>query len=239
MKFDEFYEETIVGLGGSLVDVELEESEIRLCLKKAIRTFKQKGHNGYRKSFFRLPVHKCGMTYQMPSDVNTVIRIIRPSFGFHANDEFSMAAFNEIFGYTSTPAQGDLLSYEFMLQKIERLETYTAKEAEFHFDEMTKKVHLHKAPHRDREVWLFEVYHDLGEEEYMDMIWIQSWALAEAKIILGQAYRKFSSLPGPDGSISLDGGSLIQEGNQEKERLLEDILNLVDGSVDYYGITFG
>jgi len=44
--------------------------------------------------------------------------------------------------------------------------------------------------------------------------------VAETKIMLGYARRKFASFPAPDGStITLDGAQLVTEGNEEKEKV--------------------
>jgi len=51
--------------------------------------------------------------------------------------------------------------------------------------------------------------------------------LAEAKIMLGSSRRKISGMPTPDGgSISYDGAELVQEGQEMKEKLLEEAINL-------------
>ena len=228
---NEFYEEIVLSLGGGLVDVELGEKELELCFKKAKRTFIQKGNNSYRRDFIRIKVNKCSMVYQLPRDINAVVRVIKPTMTFHINDEFSLAAYNELFGHKSTSAMGDYLSYELTLQMIETWRRYLAFDVQHHFNEFTQEISFLKAPEKDG-FWLLEVYRNLSDDQYRDVLWVQSWALAEAKIILGTAYRKFSGgLPSPDGSsASLDGNSLIQDGMQDKERLLEDINNGIDGS---------
>lgn len=51
--------------------------------------------------------------------------------------------------------------------------------------------------------------------------------LAEAKTVVGMARRKISGMPTPDGgSISYDGSDLVQEGNKEKEEIINRALNL-------------
>lgn len=47
-------------------------------------------------------------------------------------------------------------------------------------------------------------------------------ALAQAKIALGHARRKLSGIPGPEGgSITFDGESLVTEGREEYEKIIE------------------
>ena len=58
--------------------------------------------------------------------------------------------------------------------------------------------------------------------------WIQRYALAGAKIILGRVRGKYRSLPGPGGGAQLDGGVLTQEGAQEKKELMEELMTEIE-----------
>ena len=53
--------------------------------------------------------------------------------------------------------------------------------------------------------------------------WIQRYALACAKAILGRVRGKYRSLPGPGGGAQLDGGVLVGESSQEKKELMEEL----------------
>ena len=55
--------------------------------------------------------------------------------------------------------------------------------------------------------------------------WIQQYALALAKILLGRIRGKYKILPSPGGGASLDGAELSQEGAREKENLEERLLD--------------
>lgn len=60
--------------------------------------------------------------------------------------------------------------------------------------------------------------------------WLQEYALAFAKSILGQGRGKFSTVPGPQGGTQLNGAQLLQESQAEMEKLEQDLVNYVDGS---------
>lgn len=60
--------------------------------------------------------------------------------------------------------------------------------------------------------------------------WLQEYALAFCKSILGQARGKFSQIAGPQGGGSLNGAALLQEATAEMEKLEEELKNYVDGS---------
>ena len=58
--------------------------------------------------------------------------------------------------------------------------------------------------------------------------WIQRYALAVAKGVLGEIRGKYSSLPSPGGGASLNGAALTQQSEQEKEKLKEELLSEIE-----------
>lgn len=241
---EELFDEVITTLGGTLVDVELVESDLLICFKKAVRTFQQKGHNSFRRQFMVLPVTKDETVYQIPSIVNDVVRIIKPSAGsFNGEDAFSVVAYNDMFGDLygggcSSCCGFDFLSYELTLDKIERMNRMSAYEAQFIHDRFRNTLTFLKKPGAAR-TWFVECFVNLEDDEYAKVDWIIRWTVAEAKHMLGMAYRKFGTLPGPTGETNLSGSEYLNESAQEKEQLLEDILNFVDGESDFMEIRFG
>lgn len=60
--------------------------------------------------------------------------------------------------------------------------------------------------------------------------WLQEYALAFCKTILGQARGKYSTIAGPQSGTQLNGAALLQEAQAEMEKLEDDLKNYVDGS---------
>lgn len=58
--------------------------------------------------------------------------------------------------------------------------------------------------------------------------WIQRFAAAVSKIILGGIRGKYDTLPSPGGGARLNGSSLVEEGNKEKEILIEELLDEIE-----------
>ena len=58
--------------------------------------------------------------------------------------------------------------------------------------------------------------------------WMQRYALAVAKGVLSQIRGKFASVPSPAGGASLNGAQLMQESQQEKEALIQELLNEIE-----------
>ena len=59
-------------------------------------------------------------------------------------------------------------------------------------------------------------------------IWIRDYALANCKVMLGEAREKFSQIASPQGGTALNGSALKTEGKAELERLEMDIINNKD-----------
>lgn len=58
--------------------------------------------------------------------------------------------------------------------------------------------------------------------------WIQKYSLACAKVVLGEIRSKYATIPGPAGGSQMNGTALIQEGNQEKEKLQQELVNEIE-----------
>lgn len=67
--------------------------------------------------------------------------------------------------------------------------------------------------------------------------WLQDYALAFCKTILGQARGKFASIAGPQGGTQLNGAALMSEGQAEMEKLEQDLKDYIDGSTPLYWVT--
>lgn len=61
--------------------------------------------------------------------------------------------------------------------------------------------------------------------------WLQDYAYAFAKGILGEARSKFAQLAGPQGGTTLNGTALIAESKEEMLKLEEDLKTYIDGSM--------
>ena len=67
--------------------------------------------------------------------------------------------------------------------------------------------------------------------------WLQDYALALAKDMLGQAREKFATIAGPQGGTQLNGAALKTEAKAELDALEEELKRFIDGSNPYTWIT--
>jgi len=73
--------------------------------------------------------------------------------------------------------------------------------------------------------------------DYRIYPWIQDYALAMAKDMLGQAREKFAQIAGPQGGTQLNGAALKSEAKAEMDALEEELKRFIDGSMPYTWIT--
>jgi hypothetical protein len=215
-------------LGANLIDVELTANDYTTAFEMARRTYIQKGNNNQNHNFRELPVVAGTSSYVVDSSVDLVVRIINTK-SFPTSDPFSMSLVQSMFSSISS-SDGGLATYEMSLQYIENLDIYFVKNIPFDYNKRTNTLKLLKTPKID-ETWMIETYDNSTDDEYRELLWIQEWALAELKIIIGRAYSKFASLSGPSGETSLNGDVYLSEGREDKDRLLFDIQNHVDGEM--------
>jgi hypothetical protein len=67
--------------------------------------------------------------------------------------------------------------------------------------------------------------------------WIQDYALALCKHMLGEAREKFAQIAGPQGGTQLNGAALKTEAKAEMEALEDELKRFIDGSQPYTWIT--
>jgi hypothetical protein len=233
-----FDSEMETALGGNLVDVELTDTDYDYAFKRAKRTFQQKGNNNIDHNFYALNVLSGVQTYTIDSSIRDVIRIIRPGSNFSSQNPFHQQVISDLFapmygggGETCGQAMngsGALLIYEMTQAYLEDVNRYTLHDVMFHHNFLRQQLNLYTVPSSDQ-TWLLEVYSDLTDSEYRELPWIQEYALAELKIILGRAYRKFATLSTPAGDNTIDGDQLVAEGREDQLRLLTDIKEYTDG----------
>jgi len=72
--------------------------------------------------------------------------------------------------------------------------------------------------------------------DHMVFPWLQEYAYSFAKRIVGEGRSKYGSVPGPQGSTTLNGTALLAEAQAEMEKLEDDLRQFVDGSVPMYWI---
>lgn len=243
---DELIEELEVRLGGGLVDVELDRAHYDLAVTMAMRRYRQRSPNALEESFVMMKVITDQATYTLPREVQEVRAVYRSNLGATGNaggaiDPFGAAFVNNIYmvqnpGGMAGGGAGTLALYDFAMQYQELVGRMFGRDLQFTWNGATKKITFHRRFRSEEEVAL-HCYTTQPEEVLLDDTyarpWIQDYALAACKLMLGEGRGKWSSMAGPQGGISLNGDALKQEAQAEMERLDEELKNGVDAHMGY------
>lgn len=240
-------------LGGGMVDIELDPDHYDLAVDIALDVYRQRSQNAMEESFLFLVVQPDVAVYTLPKEVQEVRDIYRRTVGGTAGggatvDPFGLAFTSSLYllGSGANPGgagggggQMSLATYELGMQYQELLGRMFGREVQFNWNPATKKLLVQRRFQAQEEVAL-QVYNTKPEAVLFDdpyaRPWLRSYALAQCKLMLGEAYSKYSGLAGPQGGITLKGDALKTEGQTEVEKLEKEIFDLVDGHVGYHFI---
>lgn len=238
----DFFEEIRTDLSGNLVDVELSDDDVFHAFKMARRSWNQYGNNNEDRRFYELDVTKGVKEYTLSQGVDPVVinHVVRPQAGgFASDDPFTQSAWQNVFDFQYSSSGNIFMIYDLTAQLLEQAKQYSVYESEFIYTRGTKKITFLKAPPADQK-WLLDAYFPTSDDDLMaNNLWVFRYTAAEAKRILGRAYRKFGSLPSPVGTDQIDGNDLVSEAEQEKQKLEEDIMEFVYGEPDGMSILIG
>lgn len=149
----------------------------------------------------------------------------------------------------SNAAGYNLVSYHIARDFLETLARYTPDEYNYKYHPYTNQLEIQPPPPSGNALVIGDYSYDspgwilvrafmlrdstlpdytddyLNSDLYTNVQWIEDMTLALSKQTLGMVRRKFSgsTLLGTQG-LSLDGADLIQEGKDEYERLMEDLV---------------
>ena len=176
--------------------------------------------------------------YVLPTEVEIVRRIYRRGNGVVSGegstvDPFSLAYSNTyLLSAVRGATGGGLLTYDLYHQFDETVARLFGREIIFQWNSVNKKLIIDRDIRGTEEV-LLHVFQNVPEpmlfQQQMSYPWIRDWTLAEAKIMLGTNRSKFATLPGPQGTFSMDGDTLRQEGFALQEKLEQQLRNYKDG----------
>lgn len=186
-------------------------------------------------------------TYTLPDNVIEVRKIYRRGNGVVAGsgstvDPFSLSYSNTyLLSAVRGSTGGGLLTYDLYHQFDETVGRLFGRDIIFNWSPVTHEIKMHRELQGPEDVML-HVYHKKPDEillsDYQAEPWLRDWALAEAKIMLGRVRGKMSSIIGPQGGTTLDGEQLKQEGEQDKERLMDQMSKYTAGNAPL-GFFFG
>ena len=233
---NEIIKEIELRLGGQMVDIELDPSHYDLAITKALEKYRQRSENSVEERFEPLNILPDINTYTLDSDIVEVKDIYQRTSGATSNGqgveiEPFQAQYLNSFLLQSGRA-GGLAVYDAMMQQFELMGLMFGAEYLFTWDRTNKQLIIHRRPKTDSDVFLHVYKYRPEDDLFADTYaypWLKDYALAQSKLMLGEARRKFPTIAGPQGGTSLNGDGLIQDGLNELAALEEDLKNFKEG----------
>lgn len=225
-------------LGGTMVNVELSDIQLEICIDNAVSNYRAWSSASKEEAFLHMKFYESESVYELPTEVQIVRRIYRRGNGVVSGsgatvDPFSLAYSNTyLLSAVRGSTGGGLLTYDLYHQFDETVGRLFGREIMFLWNSNNKKLTIERDIRGEEEV-LLHVYHNKPEpmlfNTQMSYPWLRDWALSEAMMILGRNRVKFATLPGPQGTFSLDGPDLIQNAIRMQQELKQRISRYEDG----------
>jgi hypothetical protein len=226
-------------LGDGMIEVELDPIHYNTAIDKALMRYRQRSQNSVEESFGFLTLQVDQNEYFLPKEVMEVRQVFRRSIGSRSGggdggslfEPFNLAYSNTYL--LSSSNMGGLATYYAFASYQNLVGKMFGSFINFDFNPNTKKLRVAQRPRTEESVllWMYNYRPDfaLFQDTYGGL-WIKDYALANAKLILGEAREKFGSIPGPQGSgLSLNGQALKQSAVAEIEKLETELTNNYDG----------
>ena len=233
-------------LGDGIVDVELEKEHYEMSINQALIKYRQRAQNSVEESYAHLTLLPETQEYILPKEIQTVRAIYRRGIGSVTGttaSQFEPFASGYLNTYMLVAGRvGGLTNYELFVDYQKMAMKMFGGFMNFTFNPTTKKLTVvRKMPYQganppldQQESVLLWIYNTKPDQMIFNDTyaypWIQEFAYSFSKMLLGQAYSKFSQIAGPQGGAALNGAAMVAEAQAEMQKLEEDLKNYVDGS---------
>lgn len=234
-------------LGWPTVCVELAEEQFNIAIDNALDEFRRRADNAYSHRHVLITLKQGQSVYYLNDPRNKTDKIVN-IMKIHRVSQLGINSLGGSGNLYAQPfvqqfyngSQVDLVSIHLMGQLSESFERIFCGNIVFTWDEATRQLMIMRDISNKEERVVLEVVMERTEQELLvdrwAKQWLQGWALAELKEMLGMVRSKFSSVPGPNGGLTLNGDMLISEARQDFDDLLRQI---TDYEVGNGGVNFG
>jgi hypothetical protein len=225
-------------MADQIVDLELDPAHYEAAYQRTIGTYRQRAQNAYEEAYIFMELIRDVNIYTLPQEVVQVRQIFRRTFGdstgpFASNfDPFAQASINVYL--MNFNVAGGLATYDFYSQYVELAARMFGGFMNYTWNPVTKKLQLIRDPKGTGEnvlLWTWQLKPEIQLlQDYQISQWIRDFMVANAKVIIGEAREKFSTIAGPGGGSTLNGSAMKAEGQAQMDALIEQLKMYVDGS---------
>lgn len=216
-------------LGSPVINIEVTEDQIDICIDEALSYFGKYHFDGYRETYLAMDIEAGRRDYSLDdiygsNEVLEVLGVIDKLDTVTAEPTFTYLwdFQQERLGYGIHEL--DLQGYHFLQEKLRLIDFKLKKRWHFNFNYSTKLLTFHETP-ADSERILLKVYLINDPEIYTDIYnneWLKRYVEALVRIQWGNILSKYENVPLPGGSTF--GSAGILAGGKDMKKELEDEL---------------
>jgi len=257
---DDLIDYSLRKLGSPVVEINVDRQQCEDRLDEALELFAERHHDGAERAYFKYKITQNtkdnlyittddlgpvnGITGDAPTgkDILSVIRLFQ--FGNFANismfDVRYQMALTDYFGINrglgSNSSQG-LSRYDSTKRYINLVQDFFQPEKRIRFNKVSNKIHL-DFPEADLSVGkhlIIEAYVKVPSNTFSEIfndVWLKKYVTALIKKQWGQNMSKFEGIQMP-GGVSLRGGEIAAEANEEIVRLEEQLQTTYELPIDF------
>lgn len=237
----------IIRMGGGLIGSELTDVELNLAINRALKVYRQRSARSVEEAFTFMDLQPSQQMYTLPESTVAVLKVYRSGYargfgkatvGYGSTsmiDPFVLASTNvySISGMADGSLSGRNLSYELYYDYMKLCDKQFGAFMTYLYNEHNHQITFSENIKRNETI-LLQISKKKEDDDLISDVysgpWIEDWSLAECKEIVGLARRRFSSMPGPNGTVTLDGTDMINDSKTMKERLINEIKNSEEGN---------
>jgi hypothetical protein len=235
---EDLIKELQLRLADGMVDVELDRGHYDVAIDKAIAIYRQLSAGSVEESIIFLTTQEGVTEYTLPDEVMEVRRMYRRGIGTNSGGGTNFDPFDVAFNnmYMLQAGQiGGLAVFDAFAQYKETIGRIFGSEYNFLWNRNTKQLKILRNIRHEEEIAV-GVYNFIPESLLLKDIyasnWLGTYALAQSKMMLGEARSKYQSgLPGAGGAIQLNGEALKAEAQAMIDSLKESIHNMEEGNM--------
>ena len=225
-------------LADDIVDVELDRDHYDVAIDSAMKKYRQLSAGAVEESVIFIQTQINVTEYTLPNEVMEVRRLYRRGVGSNSGTGSNFDPFDVAFNnmYLLNAGQiGGLATFDAFSQYKETIGRIFGSEYNFLWNRNTKQLKILRNVSTDEEVAV-GVYNFIPEKLLLGDIyagkWLGDFALAQSKLILGEARSKdMGGIPGAGGNIVLNGEAMKQEAQAEMEILIQSVHNMEEGNL--------
>ena len=234
---EDLIKEMQLRLADGIVDVELDREHYDVAIDKAMAIYRQLSAGSVEESLLFVNTQDGQTEYTLPDEVMEVRRIYRRGIGTNSGGGTNFDPFDVAFNNMYMPQAGQiggLAVFDAFAQYKEVIGRIFGSEYNFLWNRNTKQLKILRNIRHEEEIAV-GIYNFIPESILLKDVyagnWLGTYALAQAKQMLGEARSKYASgLPGAGGAIQLNGETLKTEAVAMITDLREQLFQKEEGN---------